>query len=187
MAGGSRKATNGDRDDRSNAASEGNSSSMSTVNVFDCSRSSCRRRRPGRRRFVFTKLTHQTTPSTSNVAGSSVAKCGATSGEYVQSSSRVGSPRCCASASHSHNVSAPAASPCAYLRKLRSSASSSRGMSRDRAPSLSSALVRRCSIDGKPRNAKLDRYRCRAEFHEPAYNASSISSQLCTDRSHRAA
>src|SRR5207253_1163567 len=108
-----------------------------------------------------TKLTHQTTPSRSNSAGSSVAKCSATSGEYVQSSSRVGSPRCCASASQSQIESALCSSPRAYFLKFLRSATSRRRTSSWPSASRSKELDRLWFASESPRKAKGDRNRLR--------------------------
>ena len=70
----------------------------------------------GQSPLALTKLTHQTIPSLSNSEVFSVAKWSATSGEYVQSRRRVGSPRCCPIASQSQIESAVFAWPCPYSR-----------------------------------------------------------------------
>ena len=48
----------------------------------------------GRKAFVSFTSTHQINPSWSICPSSAVAKCSATKGEKVQSSRRVGSPKC---------------------------------------------------------------------------------------------
>ena len=148
-----------------------NALSMSTVSVSDPSRFRMRFSRAGSRLFASTKLTHQTTPSRSKSSGLSVAKCSATSGEYVQSSSRVGRPRCWPSASQSQIESAWPPSVCAYLRKLRSSASSSRrDVGRRREPDERAGRASGRHRD-RPRNANGERNRCSAGIPRPLRRA----------------
>src|SRR3954471_5366091 len=109
-------------------------------------------------------------------SGEAVAKCSATSGEYVQSSRRVGKPRCCPSASQSQVLRACSPSLCAYFLKFLSSASSTRPTSAEPASRTSELVSGRVPRDN-PRNAYGDRKRCKPAFHDPAYSDSRISVQ----------
>ncbi len=90
--------------------------SSSVVNTSAPSASSDSRSSTGSSALTASQSTVHTIASWSGEVA--VAKCAATNGEKVQSSSRVGSPWCWASESQSHKVG-PGRSRCAYLRKLR--------------------------------------------------------------------
>jgi hypothetical protein len=119
--GGSKKRTNGSSSSPSNSSSDGaRRVSISTVNTSAASASISSRRGLGSSACALTKSTAQMTASRSNSRRRAVAKCMATCGENVQSSSRVGSPWCWATASQSHTESLGTSLRRAYLRKLRS-------------------------------------------------------------------
>src|ERR1044071_3477655 len=91
--GGSKNATKGRRDIRSNASSEGAAlSNISSVSTSESSFFNNRCNPAGRYLFNLTQSTHQRAAARCHWRASTVAKCKATYGEKLQSRRRVGNP-----------------------------------------------------------------------------------------------